>query len=307
MDERDVSTLRQNIWPRGRPETVSVRDNELLPVDRIAARVTGKGDNWTPETMAFAVEWEERPSLKPCPSNLKDLTGSRRGRVEIVGYFGSQSLRKCKHKWVGRCDCGKFVLRNDVSWQRGLFANTPDVGCRRCSRLEQLQHWSNTDAGIRVRRPDRMHPDKKRHRLESQLRTPGMQEWENRPQCMEPPNSIEDLRGQSRGQVTIVGYLGLGDEMNRQIRQRLRYEDGTLCSSSGKSRSSGNAINRHRWLGLCACGRFVLRVGMTWRKGMRSERSDTGCNACSRRHSHSLGWEGYSSSKQHPKRIRGEQ
>jgi hypothetical protein len=84
-------------------------------------------------------------------------------------------------------------------------------------------------------------PDKK---LNQEIWTEGP------PPTIDPPGN-EDLRGTTRGKLTIVGYL-----------------------------------EPKKLLGRCVCGNYEMRNAKAWRKGIKEDTPDLGCQFC--RHLHHL-------------------
>ncbi len=67
------------------------------------------------------------------------------------------------------------------------------------------------------------------------------------------PEDTVNLIGTERGRVTIVAYLG---------------------NLTGKGSQHGAA-----WIGRCQCGRYEIRRGVKWRRGLREGRTDA-CEDC---------------------------
>lgn len=80
------------------------------PVDRVAARVIGKGVQYQPATKGVAVD-SETPLPIARPTRFRsqgwvDLTGARIGRLLVIGISADR-----RDRWVCRCDCGRYTLR----------------------------------------------------------------------------------------------------------------------------------------------------------------------------------------------------
>jgi len=75
-----------------------------------------------------------------------------------------------------------------------------------------------------------------------------------------PPPGVEDLRGQVRGRMAIVGYL----------ERRL---------STPRPDANGTVRKKDRWLARCACGRLEVRRGLSWRRGVWAGTPDY-CEEC---------------------------
>jgi hypothetical protein len=76
-------------------------------------------------------QWEQTKHL--------DLTGQRRGRLVAIGVS-----KVHKPKWVCRCDCGKYTIRQRRCFKRDMCFDA----CEECWRLEE--HKTNGE-----RRPNR--------------------------------------------------------------------------------------------------------------------------------------------------------
>lgn len=119
--------------------TYTVRGRESVPVDRTAARVVRPGIEFKPTDKKLGQElWEvPPPTLRP-PDGCDDLTGTRRGRMTIVGYLDSAGGKKGS-RWLARCDCGKYERRAGPKWRKGLRDERPDHGCQHCQYLNYLK------------------------------------------------------------------------------------------------------------------------------------------------------------------------
>ena len=129
-------------------ETITVRGHELLPTDAIARRVTQPGIHYEPEFTPDDAVWDIPPATVPPPQNpdMKDITGTRRGKVTIVGYLSKDNVRTSTaarkrggSAWLARCDCGRYIVRRYRAWRKGLAAETPDSGCPRCHYLTEMR------------------------------------------------------------------------------------------------------------------------------------------------------------------------
>lgn len=77
--------------------------------------------------------------------------------------------------------------------------------------------------------------------------------WNAPPVTIKPPRNIEDITGQVRGSMTIIGYL---------------------------YRILSGGYGKHLWLVRCECGTYESRVGKVWRKGLRENKPERGCFHC---------------------------
>ena len=121
--------------------TITHKNKELSPVDSKAGRVASKGFEYIPEYDA-GICWDKRPQTVPVPPNMKNLIGTQRGRITIVGYLGTRgdnkNKRKRNRKWLGRCACGRFVPRKDYKWRSALQKDSFDKGCQHCNHIDQI-------------------------------------------------------------------------------------------------------------------------------------------------------------------------
>lgn len=118
--------------------STSISGREWVPVDSVAARVTSPGVHFNPDKRLQQEIWEAPPECDPMPNNLPDdLSGTRRGRVVIVRYFGR--TESGKHAWLARCVCGKYEIREGASWRRGLRKGKDDLGCQYCNHHQYLK------------------------------------------------------------------------------------------------------------------------------------------------------------------------
>lgn len=112
--------------------------NGSRPVNKTAARVVSAGTHYEPANADRADEWDDNPpKTSAVPKNAPDITGERRDRVVIVGYLMSGTNGS---KWIGRCDCGRFVTRNGKTWRKNHGPNM----CQDCAHVEFLKRRSST-------------------------------------------------------------------------------------------------------------------------------------------------------------------
>jgi len=114
----------------------------LAPQGVTAAKVLGKGVNWTPEKKeapTFVREIEGTLPFKivrPWTGYAPDITGQRFGRLVVKGLSTVQNPKK-KATWVVRCDCGAWEHRK----YRTLAKPAGDAGimCSHCEYLELVK------------------------------------------------------------------------------------------------------------------------------------------------------------------------
>lgn len=113
--------------------------------------------DWFPDPAKSGHVWSETPmETALCPADWRWAIGTRRGRVEVVGFHGwrwksTRYGRKETPVFVSRCQCGAFQLIT------GFSLHTHDNGthaCCRCSwheavrwRLANKPHWKGRRTG----------------------------------------------------------------------------------------------------------------------------------------------------------------
>lgn len=111
----------------------------FIPVDKTAALVANGDDKYKPNLKTNFETWGLPPETQKQPDNIEDLTGSRRGDMTIIKYFGvRRSGRNNVHSWLARCVCGRYEKRNAQMWRK---ASSKGVGdrCAYCLKLERSQ------------------------------------------------------------------------------------------------------------------------------------------------------------------------
>jgi hypothetical protein len=106
-----------------------------IPATKSAALVTGKG---TPNYIDDRIKAEKHvyysdimPEIKRFPGPKdNDLSGAVFGRLEVVGYYGSNG----KGRWVCRCTCGKYVIRTSTALKK---FKSPE--CDYCHKLDYIR------------------------------------------------------------------------------------------------------------------------------------------------------------------------
>lgn len=116
-----------------------------VPVDKLAAAVTSKGEHYDPELKYGGIESDTPIATKPIAKanianpGFTDLTGCRFGRYVVIGV-----ARDVAKAWVVRCECGRYAIRSSKAIKNP--ANSQDC-CRQCRHLMQLQrtdYWLRT-------------------------------------------------------------------------------------------------------------------------------------------------------------------
>ena len=115
------------------------------PVDRIAKRVVSGGISYVPSCKKNEQMWKIMPKPEAVPSGINDITGMRRGRIVIAGYYeGRRSNgRKLRHYWIARCDCGTFVVRLGKKFEKNT---DPENACQTCKHKQFLKRDNNRRA-----------------------------------------------------------------------------------------------------------------------------------------------------------------
>lgn len=119
-----------------------------VPVDRTAARVIGKGVSFDSNVgIGQCMHDSDLPiPTAPTPEKLRnmgaDLTGSRFGRLTVIGYHSRKAKPNGahKHRWVVRCACGRYSVRRGDSLRR---AKNPNECCERCDQLRIIKNRAN--------------------------------------------------------------------------------------------------------------------------------------------------------------------
>lgn len=124
----------------------SIYDTARVPVNYNAARSMSGGYSHQHRLKpSNHTEWDFCPELDKVTSR-GDLTGLSKGRLTVVGKLKSST------KWVCRCACGKFVLRNAKKIKLAQYHQNANIdACRVCCHLAFLkrnEHWRRTGKDI---------------------------------------------------------------------------------------------------------------------------------------------------------------
>jgi len=139
------------------------RDGEhITPVDTLAARVTRMGPSWVniDEVIPGPNNLGKTPlNTHRVPRKIEDLTGARKGRIKIIGYMGQSNPspgQRIKHQWLGRCDCGVYVVRNARAWRSPVTEEAmAENRCDRCHRMESIKRYAARPKKLASRTWDR--------------------------------------------------------------------------------------------------------------------------------------------------------
>lgn len=123
-------------------KTVTINGIERTAVNKLARVATmpaKETDVYKIELPSCVKVYDAPLKTKAVPRYLEDLIGTKRGKMTVVGYLGYQATpsynrnkRHPPHKWLVKCICGKYEVRDGYKWRRGLKSNTPDEGCAYC-------------------------------------------------------------------------------------------------------------------------------------------------------------------------------
>lgn len=116
----------------------------------------------------YRQHWESCPTMKPVPKNIPNLSWTRVGYLKVVGLHA-----KGKGKWVVRCVCGDYELRNT----RAIRNPGNKTDC--CSKCEGRLNGVDENSGRTLDFP---------------------------PPMKLPPDIAPDLYGVTFGQLTVIGY-----------------------------------------------------------------------------------------------------
>jgi hypothetical protein len=120
------------------------------PLNREASTVRdGSGDLYEVTVPAHVEHYTAPPKpMMPCPSDVEDLTGFRRGRFTVVRFH-----HPCKDggKWLVRCTCGDYEVRRAKALKNGL---EQDLSCYCCLRTDTLRKRGSTQNTRARRRQD---------------------------------------------------------------------------------------------------------------------------------------------------------
>lgn len=124
-------------------------NNNLKPVNKLAAMVTkSKGDHWEKNILSHDVESIYPFPMKPLPRRVNSLIGAKSGRIKIIGYFcsktekinGDKKNNSHASKWVGKCDCGMYVIRRANRFRKAIKYNLNKDMCSTCLQVEKMKN-----------------------------------------------------------------------------------------------------------------------------------------------------------------------
>lgn len=118
-----------------------ILDMKRLPIDRVAARVVGKGVHWTPNKKVQTADSEtplpivDERTLNPQARRIsQQVIGKRCGRLTTLGLSAEK-----RGRWVVRCQCGMFTLRTFKA------LNNPKNNTDCCEQCRHLLHLKRSE------------------------------------------------------------------------------------------------------------------------------------------------------------------
>lgn len=100
------------------------------PIDKTAAMVVSRGVSYESGKVIQTKESIAPFPMKKTPPGTTCLIGVRRCRLVVLGMAAGH-----KGKWVCRCDCGVYVLRNS----KALRNEANQDRCEECRHLAHLK------------------------------------------------------------------------------------------------------------------------------------------------------------------------
>lgn len=122
------------------------------PIDRVAGRILSTGYHHEFKKAENCREsWDTPPEVVPLfqvPEPIKQLFGTRKGSLVMVGYLGrknSANGKKSEQRLLVRCDCGRYEVRVGRRWRK--TGNEIFERCQFCDQREKLKvsHLSNAE------------------------------------------------------------------------------------------------------------------------------------------------------------------
>lgn len=122
-----------------------------VPVDRVAARVTGPGERYTPDKKVLTrdsdlpIATREATTAERGTATFADLTGRRFGRFIVIGL-----ARDFRRQWVVRCSCGRYSTRTARAVKNPENKEDKCEFCRHLAFLKREDRYRRTgrDVGI---------------------------------------------------------------------------------------------------------------------------------------------------------------
>ena len=123
----------------------------LLPGDRVAARVSGRGEHFELNSLAPGKIHSAMPLATRAPTNVEkllsnfvDLTGATIGRFKVLGIAVdiTSTTGQC---WVVRCVCGSYETRKAKYIKACVAGNNlgdTEPMCDWCNKTQKLRRGS---------------------------------------------------------------------------------------------------------------------------------------------------------------------
>lgn len=116
------------------------------PVDKLAAIVISKGVRFNPGKITCLHAEVCPPVSRIRPLTTQDLTGTRSGRLAVIGLHA-----KIKGRWVVRCDCGAYEVRTAKALRNPKNRNDRCVECWKTAGAKKHHAWLTTGREIDAR------------------------------------------------------------------------------------------------------------------------------------------------------------
>jgi len=116
-------------------------DIPLHPINSTAARVIRSGYCHIPDMDQRQPIWDIPPETKQSPKGTIDMTGTKRGKMTIIGYYGSKkSGTNNYHQWIARCVCGRYEIRIAQKFRRRKDDDSNPDCCQICQYIRRLKN-----------------------------------------------------------------------------------------------------------------------------------------------------------------------
>ncbi len=129
-----------------------MKPNHTIPINRDAARVIKPGEHYIPHKKIMNVHRSTPLKVqKPIPKSIRnnkgfsDLTGSRRGRLTVLGMSADDLTL-----WVCRCDCGRYTTRKAKAIKNPNNEQDRCEECRQLAYLKREEIWRRTGKNVNI-------------------------------------------------------------------------------------------------------------------------------------------------------------
>jgi len=114
------------------------------PINADAAKARdGGGVHYEPTKRPGGDHWTAPPPTRRVPWNCADLTGTKIGRLTVVGLLDSRSHDKGA-RWLVRCSCGDYEARRSKALKNPNNAGDRCDLCRHQVFLKREQFYLRT-------------------------------------------------------------------------------------------------------------------------------------------------------------------